>query len=85
MLSPSQKDLIIDIPGGYRYSPLSPLLYFDRTQDASFRKSRATVTGRKVLWLWLSRMRVEAEPVWVGFISRDLGPQRPSFKAIKVD
>jgi len=83
--SASEQDLISDIPGGYRYDPLNALYYFERIQDASFRKTRATGTGRNVLWLWLSPMRVEGEPVWVGFVSRDLGPQWPSIKAHKVD
>jgi hypothetical protein len=79
------KDILSDIPTGHRYSPLNPLFYFERTQDASFRKTRATGTGRNVLWLWLSPMRVEEKAVWVGFVSRDLGPQWTSFQNQKVD
>ena len=85
MPSFSKKDLISDIPGGYRYTPLNPLFYFDHTQDAFFRKTRSTGTGHNLLWLWLSPMRVEEEPVWVGFVSRDLGPQWSSSEAFKVD
>jgi LssY C-terminus len=81
----SGKDLLADIPSGYRYSSLYRLFYYGRDQDASFRESRATGTGRNVMWLWLSPMRVEGEPVWVGFVSRDLGLQRPSFKNHIVD
>ena len=79
------KDLISDIPGGYRYSSLNPLYYYGRAQDCAFREVRATGTGRNVLWLWLSPMRVEGEPVWVGFVSRDLGMKWLSFENHKVD
>jgi len=81
----SEKDILGDIPAGYRYSSLNPKYYYGRAQDGAFRELRATGTGRNVLWLWLSPMRVEGEPVWIGSVSRDLGPQRPSFKNHKVD
>ncbi|MGB9439032.1 MAG: LssY C-terminal domain-containing protein [Desulfobacterales bacterium] len=81
----SEHDLISDIPTGSRYEPLGALYYFERNQDASFRKTRTAGTGRNVLRLWLSPMRVEGELVWMGFVSRDLGPRWSSFKAYIVD
>jgi hypothetical protein len=59
--------------GRYRYSPVSPLYVFGRRQDAAFQKARGTIHERNHLRLWLSPMRFEGKPVWVGQISRDIG------------
>jgi hypothetical protein len=80
-----ESDLISDVPEGSRYIPLSPLVYFDRPQDAAFSKSRPTGTGRNVLRLWISPMRVGQVPVWVGSVARESGLQWPSFSAREVD
>ena len=59
--------------GRYRYSPVSPLYVYDRRQDAAFQKARGTIHERNHLRLWLSPMRFEGKPVWIGQISRDIG------------
>jgi hypothetical protein len=53
-----------------RYAPVSPLYLYGRPQDAAFRKSRETADERNHLRLWVSPMRLEDKPVWVGQISR---------------
>lgn len=57
----------------YRTSPVSPLYLFDRPQDAALQKARSTVDERNHLRLWLAPVTLDAEPVWVGQISRDIG------------
>jgi len=59
--------------GRYRYSPISPLYVYGRRQDVSFQKARGTIHERNHLRLWLSPMRLNGKPVWVGQISRDIG------------
>ncbi|MGD8985415.1 MAG: LssY C-terminal domain-containing protein [Desulfobacteraceae bacterium] len=59
--------------GRYRYSPVSPLYVYGRPQDAAFQKARGTIHERNHLRLWLSPMRFEGKPVWIGQISRDIG------------
>ena len=59
--------------GRYRYSPVSGLYVFGRRQDAALQKARETIHERNHLRLWLSPMRFEGKPVWVGQISRDIG------------
>jgi hypothetical protein len=57
----------------YRHSPVSPLYVFGRRQDAAFQKARRTVHERNHLRLWLTPLRFEGNPVWIGQISRDIG------------
>jgi len=57
----------------YRYSPVSPLYLYGRQQDMAGQKPRHTVHERNHLRLWLSPMRYEGKPVWVGQVSRDIG------------
>ena len=57
----------------YRHSPVSPLYVFGRRQDAAFQKARGTVDERNHLRVWLTRLRFNGLPVWVGQISRDIG------------
>jgi hypothetical protein len=59
--------------GRYRYSPVSGLYVYGRRQDAALQKTRKTIHERNHLRLWLSPMRFEGKPVWVGQISRDIG------------
>lgn len=62
-----------------RYKAVSPLYYYDRPQDASFRKIKSNGLGGSVLRLWLSPVQVEGRPVWVGQVSRDIAqPALPS-------
>ncbi|UCH48766.1 MAG: LssY C-terminal domain-containing protein [Betaproteobacteria bacterium] len=57
----------------YRYSPISSLYVFGRRQDAAFQKARANVDQRNHLRIWMTPMRYEGKPVWIGQISRDIG------------
>jgi hypothetical protein len=57
----------------YRYSPVSALYVFGRAQDAALQKARESIDERNHLRLWLTPMRYEGEPVWIGQISRDIG------------
>jgi hypothetical protein len=57
----------------YRYSPVSALYVFGRPQDVAFQKARSTIDERNHLRLWISPMRYEGRPVWIGQISRDIG------------
>jgi len=59
--------------GRYRYSPVSGLYVYGRRQDVALQKVRESIHERNHLRLWLSRMRFEGKPVWVGQISRDIG------------
>jgi hypothetical protein len=53
-----------------KYSPVSPLYFSGRPQDAAFRKTRNPARESVQLRLWLSPMTHEGVPVWVGQISR---------------
>lgn len=57
----------------YRNSPVSPLYFFGRKQDASFQKIRKSIHVRNHLRLWLTPIRYQGQPVWAGQISRDIG------------
>ena len=59
--------------GRYRYSPVSPLYVYGRSQDVAFQRARETIHERNHLRLWLTPMRFEGKPVWIGQISRDIG------------
>jgi hypothetical protein len=59
--------------GEYRYSPVSALYVFGRPQDVAFQRARDNIHERNHLRLWLSPMRFEGKPVWIGQISRDVG------------
>jgi hypothetical protein len=59
--------------GEYRSSPVSGLYVFDRPQDVAFQKARANINERNHLRLWMSPLRYEGIPVWIGQISRDIG------------
>jgi len=57
----------------YRYSPVSALYVFGRAQDAALQKARGSINQRNHMRLWLTPMRYEGKPVWIGQISRDIG------------
>jgi hypothetical protein len=59
--------------GEYRYSPVSGLYVYQRPQDIAFQKARSNIHERNHLRLWLSPVRFNGEPVWLGQISRDIG------------
>ncbi|MBW2172336.1 MAG: LssY C-terminal domain-containing protein [Deltaproteobacteria bacterium] len=59
--------------GQYRYSPISALHVFGRSQDIAFQKARGSIHERNHLRLWLAPMLFEGKLVWLGQISRDIG------------
>ncbi len=71
----------------YRYSPVSALYVFGRAQDAALQKARSSINERNHLRLWLTPMRYEGKPVWIGQISRDIGVRltRKTITTHKID
>ena len=59
--------------GRYRYSPVSALYVFGRSQDVAMQRARSSIHERNHLRLWLTPLRLEGKPVWIGQISRDIG------------
>jgi hypothetical protein len=57
----------------YRYSPVSALYVAGRCQDVALQRARQTINERLHLRLWLTSLRFQGKPVWVGQISRDIG------------
>lgn len=57
----------------YRYSPVSPLYLFGRSQDIALQQIRHSINMRMHLRLWLAPFRLLDQPVWVGQVSRDIG------------
>jgi hypothetical protein len=57
----------------YRYSPVSSLYFFGRHQDFARQKPRNDIHERNHLRLWMSNMRFNGKPVFVGQVSRDIG------------
>jgi hypothetical protein len=60
---------------GFRYAPASPMYTFGRPQDLSLEKgTNAWVPAQPhVLRVWLTDIRYQDDPVWVGHISMPLG------------
>lgn len=59
--------------GRYRYSPVSALYVFGRPQDIAMQRTRSSINERNHLRVWLTPLRIEGKPVWIGQISRDIG------------
>lgn len=57
----------------YRYCPVSALYMFGRSQDFALQRSRGSINQRLHLRLWMTPLRFESKPVWMGQISRDIG------------
>ncbi len=57
----------------YRYSPVSALYLFGRSQDIALQRSRRSINERLHLRLWLTPLRFQNKNVWVGQVSRDIG------------
>lgn len=57
----------------YRYSPVSPLYLFGRSQDVALQRTRRSINERLHLRLWLTPLRFTGCPVWIGQVSRDIG------------
>lgn len=73
--------------GRYRYSPVSALYVFGRGQDVALQKSRDTINERNHLRLWMTSLRLDGKPVWIGQISRDIGVRytRKTITTHKID
>ena len=65
------KSFVLGSP--YKYSPVSPLYLFGRSQDFALQRARATISARLHLRLWMTPLRYDGQPVWCGQISRDIG------------
>ncbi len=52
---------------------MSPLYLFERSQDIALQRSRRSINERLHLRLWLTPLRFQQNPVWVGQVSRDIG------------
>jgi hypothetical protein len=57
----------------YRYSPVSALFVNGRSQDFALQKARQTINQRLHLRLWITPLRFQGQPVWIGQVSRDIG------------
>jgi hypothetical protein len=57
----------------YRYSPVSALYLFGRSQDIALQRSRKSINERLHLRLWLTPLRFQGQCVWIGQVSRDIG------------
>jgi LssY C-terminus len=68
-----QTFLAFSLGSRYRYSPVSALYVTGRAQDFALQKARQTINQRLHLRLWITPLRFEGKPVWIGQISRDIG------------
>lgn len=57
----------------YRYSPVSALYLYGRSQDFALQRIRHSINERLHLRLWITPLRFRGLPVWVGQVSRDIG------------
>jgi hypothetical protein len=57
----------------YRYSPVSPLYLFGRSQDFALQRVRQSINERLHLRLWMTTLRYHGAPAWLGQVSRDIG------------
>ncbi len=57
----------------YRYSPVSSLYLFGRSQDVAFQKIRSTIHERMHARLWAAPLLYRGIQVWAGTVSRDIG------------
>jgi hypothetical protein len=59
--------------GAYRYSPVSSLYVYGRSQDIALQRIRHNIHERNHFRLWMTPMTFEGQSVWIGQISRDIG------------
>ena len=59
--------------GEYRYSPVSNLYVFGRSQDVALQRIRSSINERNHFRLWLAPMTFQGRSVFIGQISRDIG------------
>jgi hypothetical protein len=57
----------------YRYSPVSALYLFGRSQDIALQRARQSINERLHLRLWQTPLSFKNQCVWVGQVSRDIG------------
>ena len=57
----------------YRYSPVSALFLFGRSQDFALQRIRDSINERLHLRLWATPLRYQGQCVWIGQVSRDIG------------
>lgn len=57
----------------YRYSPVSALFLFGRSQDFALQRIRNSINERLHLRLWATPLRYQGQCVWIGQVSRDIG------------
>ena len=57
----------------YRYSPVSGLFLFSRSQDFALQRIRNSINERLHLRLWAAPLQFQGQRVWVGQVSRDIG------------
>jgi hypothetical protein len=57
----------------YRYSPISALFLFGRSQDFALQRIRSSINERLHLRLWATPLCFQGQGVWVGQVSRDIG------------
>ena len=63
----------------YRYSPVSALHLFGRSQDIALQRSRGSINERLHLRLWLTPLRFQNHAVWVGQVQpRHRRPLHPA-------
>jgi len=57
----------------YQHAPISSVYLFGRRQDLAMEKARETARERNHLRVWMTSLRFQGHPVWIGQISRDIG------------
>jgi len=57
----------------YLHAPISSVYLFGRRQDLAMEKARETARERNHLRVWMTPLRFQGQPVWIGQISRDIG------------
>ncbi len=57
----------------YRYSPVSALFLFGRSQDFALQRIRSSINERLHLRLWATPLQFQGQRVWIGQVSRDIG------------
>jgi len=57
----------------YRYSPVSALFLFGRSQDFALQRIRDSIDERLHRRLWATPLQCHGQCVWIGQVSRDIG------------
>ncbi len=59
--------------GGYPTGPVSTMFVEGRKEDLALQRPRPSAKHRHHMRVWLTDLRFEGRPVWIGQISRDIG------------